>query len=304
MNFLEVAGSRTIFDSLDITESTKQDYLARLPYFLGFANRDGITRDLLLNYKKHLRSRTDLGVASKNKYLAVARLTVKELYRQGYISIDLSLNVKSFQQNQKHKVDGLNDVEMSQLLEYLETLPNDFKSIRLKALVSLLLYQGLRQIEICRLDVTDIDLASRRIYVRGKGRDDREPIYLHPQTVKALTSYLKASRVKDGALFTSLWGQSKGKRLSTRGLRQIIQQTLQSIGIYRTVHGFRHTFTTKLIKAYDGNLTTVARFTRHRNMDTLIIYNDEITHLSNLDNYHKAFNIVNQSINTLRTNDL
>lgn len=289
MNFLEVAGSRTIFDSLDITESTKQDYLARLPYFLGFANRDGITRDLLLNYKKHLRSRADLGVASKNKYLAVARLTMKELYRQGYISIDLSLNVKSFQQSQKHKLDGLNDAEMSQLLKYLETLPNDFKSIRLKALVSLLLYQGLRQIEICRLDVVDVDLASRRIYVRGKGRDDREPIYLHPKTVKALTSYIKASKVKDGALFTSLWGQSKGKRLSTRGLRQIVQQALQSIGIHRTVHGFRHTFTTKLIKAYDGNLTTVARFTRHRNMDTLIVYNDEITHASNLDRYHRAF---------------
>lgn len=290
MNFLEVAGSRTIFDSLDITESTKQDYLARLPYFLGFANRDGITRDLLLNYKKHLRSRADLGVASKNKYLAVARLTMKELYRLGYISIDLSLNVKSFQQSQKHKVDGLNDTEMNQLLEHLEMLPNDFKSIRLKALVSLLLYQGLRQIEICRLDVTNIDLAGKRIYVRGKGRDDLEPIYLHPQTVKALTAYLKASKVKDGALFTSLWGQSKGKRLSTRGLRQIIQQTLQSIGIQRTVHGFRHTFTTKLIKAYSGDLLTVARFTRHRNMDMLIVYNDEINHADNLKNYENAFN--------------
>lgn len=75
--------------------------------------------------------------------------------------------------------------------------------------MSLLLYQGLRQIEICCLDVIDVDLASRRIYVRGKGRDDCEPMYLHPQTVKSLTAYIKASKVKDGALFTSLWGQSK-----------------------------------------------------------------------------------------------
>lgn len=289
MNFLEVASSRTIFDSLDITENTKQDYLARLPYFLGFASRDGISRDLLLNYKKHLRSRADLSVASKNKYLAVARLTMKELYRLGYISIDLSLNVKSFQQSQKHKVDGLNDVEVSQLREHLETLPNDFKSIRLRALVSLLLYQGLRQVEICRLDVADVDLANRRLYVLGKGCDDREPIYLHSQTVKALTAYTKASRVKDGSLFTSLWGQSRGKRLSTRGLRHVIQQTLKSIGVNHTVHGFRHTFTTKLIKAYDGNLTTVARFTRHRNMDTLIIYNDEVDHFNNLKNYENTF---------------
>lgn len=274
MNFLEAAGSRTIFDSLDISPVTKQDYLARLPYFLGFANRDGITRDLLLNYKKYLRSRADLGVASKNKYLAVARLALKELHRQGYISLDLSLNVKSFRQSQKHKVEGLNDNEVNRLHQHLIEQPDSYKAARLKAVIALLLYQGLRQIEICRLDIGDINLASKRLYVLGKGSDDREPIYLHPNTIIALTSYLKASKVKDGPLFTSLWGQTKGKRLSTRGLRQIVQQALKNVGIERTVHGFRHTFTTKLIKAYNGNLMTVAQFTRHRNMDMLIVYNE------------------------------
>lgn len=289
MNFLEVAGSRTIFDSLDISPDTKQDYLSRLPYFLGFANRDGITRDLLLNYKKHLRSRVDLGVASKNKYLAVARLTLRELYRQGHISIDLSLNIKSFQQSQKHKVDGLGDDEVVRLQQYLSKQPDNFNTIRVRAVIALLLYQGLRQIEICRLNINDIDIAARRLYVLGKGADDREPIYLHPETVAALTAYLKCSKVKDGALFTSLLGQSKGKRLSTRGLRYIVQRELKHIGIERTVHGFRHTFTTKLIKAYDGNLMTVSRFTRHKNMDMLIIYNDELNHSTNLDRFHQAF---------------
>ena len=99
MNFLAVASSRTIFDSLDVTEDTKQDYLARLPQFLGFASRNGITRDLLLDYKKHLRSRTDLSVSTKNKQLAVARITLRELYRQGVISADLSQGVKSFEQS-------------------------------------------------------------------------------------------------------------------------------------------------------------------------------------------------------------
>lgn len=44
MSFLSVASSRTIFDSLDITEDTKQDYLSRLPVFLGFVHRNSITR--------------------------------------------------------------------------------------------------------------------------------------------------------------------------------------------------------------------------------------------------------------------
>lgn len=289
MNFLEVASSRTIFDTLDITENTKQDYLARLPYFLGFANRDGITRDLLLNYKKHLRGRTDLSVASKNKYLAVARLTLKELYRQGYISVDLSVNVKSFQQNQKHKVNGLNDSEVESLRQYLLDQPDNFKTSRLRAIIALLLYQGLRQIEIRRLNVSDIDLSSGRLYVLGKGQDDREPIYLHPDTINALKAYLKAYKVKDGPLFTSLWGQTKGKRITTRGLRYVVQELLADIGIERSTHGFRHTFTTKLIKAYSGDLVTVASFTRHKNMDMLIVYNDEINLSNNLSQFHTAF---------------
>lgn len=289
MNFLEVASSRTIFDSMDISPNTKQDYLSRLPYFLGFANRDGITRSLLLNYKNYLRSRTDLGISSKNKYLAVARLTLKELYRQGVISVDLSLNVKSFQQGQKHRVNGLNDEEVGRLHEYINKLPEGFVTVRLKALVALLLNQGLRQIEICRLNINDVDIVGKRIYVLGKGRDDREPIHLHPSTAKALQAYIKASRVKDGALFTSLQGQTKGRRLSVRGLRFIVKNLLNEIDLHRTVHGFRHTFTTKLIKVYKGDLTTVARFTRHRNLETLVVYNDEINHTAKLSQYYDAF---------------
>lgn len=289
MNFLEVASSKTIFDSLDISPNTKQDYLSRLPYFIGFAQRDGITRNLLLNYKKYLRNRTDLGVASKNKYLAVARLTLKELYRQGFISVDLSLNVKSFQQSQKHRVDGLNDEEVKRLHEYVNKLPDSFITIRIRALVALLLNQGLRQIEICRLDIEDVDIVGKRLFVLGKGRDDREPIHLHPNTTKALQVYIKASKVKGGALFTSLWGQTKGNRLSVRGLRFIIKNLLSEVDIHRSVHGFRHTFTTKLIKAYQGDLTTVARFTRHKNLETLVVYNDEVNMSENLSQFYTVF---------------
>lgn len=98
----------------------------------------------------------------------------------------------------------------------------------------------------------EVNDGTRRIHVVkadwfGKGRDDKEPIFLHPQTVKALREYLRRSKVKHGALFTSLWGQAKGKRLTTRGLRQIVSDVLYEIGIEKTVHGFRHYFTTTLV---------------------------------------------------------
>jgi site-specific recombinase XerD len=289
MTYLAVISTPTIFDSLDIAESTRLDYLARLPQFVGWLKHNGIDHDVLLNYKKYLRSRSDLGIASKNKYLAVARIALKELHRRGKIPVDLSLNVRSFQSGNKHKVEGLTEQEVERLCEYLRELPDTFKTIRIRAIVALLLYQGLRTVEICRLDVADVGIATGRLQVLGKSRDDKEYIFLHPQTVKALKTYQKASHVKDGALFTSLWGQTKGKRLTTRGLRLIVKDALASADIDRTVHGFRHFFVTTLVKSYQSDLLRVAHYSRHRSIEMLRVYNDQVAEIKDLPSYYKAF---------------
>jgi site-specific recombinase XerD len=289
MTYLAAISTPTIFDSLDISENTRKDYLARLPQFVGWLKTNGIDHDTLLRYKQHLRSRTDLGVASKNKQLAVARIAVKELYRRGQISVDLSLNVKSFRQSQKHRVEGLNEQEVEKLCQHLRELPDTFKTVRLRAIVALLLYQGLRQIEICRLDVEDVSLSTSRLNVLGKGMDDKTYICLHPQTVTALRTYLKASKIKDGALFNSLWGQSRGRRLSTRGLRGIVKDLFAEVGIDKTVHGCRHYFTTTLVKAYQSDLLRVAHYTRHRSIEMLQIYNDDLLDAADLKRYYLTF---------------
>lgn len=289
MNFLEVAGSRTIFDSLDITEDTKQDYLSRLPQFLGFVHRNGITRDLLLDYKKHLRSRADLSVSTKNKQLAVARITLRELFRQGVISVDLSQGVKSFEQVNRHKVTGLTNDEVVTLCDYLRNADDNFSVMRLRAIISLLLFQGLRTVEVCRLDIADIDIVNSTLLVLGKGRDDKEFIHLHPETTKALSAYLKASQVKDGHLFYSLLGKRRYERLTTRGLRLIVTNLFEQLGIDRTVHGLRHYFTTRLIDEYKSDLTTVAKYTRHRSLEMLNVYNDSIITKRDLPKYYATF---------------
>lgn len=290
-NFMSVIGTPTLFDDMDISESTKQDYLARLPQFAGFLHRNGINRNSLLEYKKYLRGRTDLGTAAKNKYLAVARIALKELYRRGAISIDLSLGVKSFEQSLQHKVEGLTEQEAEKICQHLREQPESFKIIRLRALVALLLYQGLRQIEIVRLDIGDVDLATGRLQVLGKGRDSKQYIYLHPESIKALRTYLRSSQVRDEAqpLFVSLWGKTKGSRLTTRGLRHIVKELLDQLGIEKTIHGFRHTFVTTLVKSYKSDLLRVAKYTRHRSTDMLMIYDDAVTDKQDLEKYYASF---------------
>jgi len=285
--------TKSIFDNLDISDQTRIDYQYRINKFVEFANECGLNRNSFLDFKKWLSSRNDYSASTKNKYLATARIFLKELNRLGYLPVDITQNIKSFNQDKKHKKDGLNDREIIMLIESLKKIPPTSKSTRLKAIVSLLTLQGLRQIEISRLDVKDLDLVSKVVFVQGKGRDDKEIVNLHPETVKSLIEYLRVNKIADGALFISGSNNSKNHRLTTRSIRAIVQKNLKSLEIDRTVHGFRHYFTTKLIESYKGDLLEVARYTRHKNLEMLQVYNDRIRQKEDLPRFYQAFSNLN-----------
>ena len=278
-----------VFDLLDVSEATRQDYKYRIGLFLDFTNERGFNRNSFLEFKRSLAERTDLAVSTKNKYLATAKIFLKEANRQGALPADITQNIKTFSQNKKHKRDGLNDEEIATLQIKIQGLPETPQNARLKAVLSLLVFQGLRQVEITRLDVKDVDFISKTAFIQGKGQDDKEPINLHPETIKAIKSYLKSNKIADGALFTSQSNNSKNQRLTTRAIRDIVKETLNALGIKTTTHGFRHYFTTTLIKTYKGDLLEVAGYTRHKSLEMLQVYNDNINRKADLPRFYKAF---------------
>ena len=278
-----------VFDLLDVSEATRKDYKYRIGLFLDFTGEQGFNRNSFLEFKRSLAERTDLSVATKNKYLATAKIFLKEANRQGFLPADITQNIKTFSQSKKHKRDGLNDEEMSKLTTAIKELPETPANARLKAILSLLVFQGLRQVEIIRLDVKDIDFISKTAFIQGKGRDDKEPIYLHPETMKAIQAYLRSNKIADGALFTSQSNNNKNQRLTTRAIRDIVKKTLNDLGIEKTTHGFRHYFTTTLIKTYKGDLLEVAQYTRHKSLEMLQVYNDNINRKADLPRYYQAF---------------
>jgi len=278
-----------VFDLLDVSGATRQDYKYRIGLFLDFTQERGFNRNSFLEFKRYLAERTDLAVSTKNKYLATAKIFLKEANRQGALPADITQNIKTFSQNKKHKRDGLNDEEIRTLTNTLKELPETQQNARLKAILSLLVFQGLRQVEVIRLDVKDIDFISKTAFIQGKGQDDKEPINLHPEAIKALQSYLKGNKIADGALFTSQSNNNKNKRLTTRAVRDIVKEILNTLGIKKTTHGFRHYFTTTLIKTYKGDLLEVAQYTRHKSLEMLQVYNDNINRKADLPRYYKAF---------------
>ena len=277
------------FDLLDVSEATRTDYKYRISMFLDFTSTNGLQRDSFIHYKRFLKGRTDFSVSTKNKYLSTAKIFLKEANRQGLLAADITQNTHGFNQSSKHKVDGLNDQEIETLAASLAALPETPENSRLQAIITLLALQGLRQIELARLDVSDIDLIGKTALVLGKGRDDKERIALQPETVNALHTYLKSNKKADGALFTSNSYNGKNERLTTRSIRRIVQTALKAAGITKTTHGFRHYYATKLIKDYRGDLPTVARYTRHKSIETLQVYNDAIIEKADLPKYYGVF---------------
>ena len=278
-----------IFDLLDVREETRTDYKYRIGVFLDYVNQYDFNYNSFLEFKRYLADRTDIGISTKNKYLITAKVFLKELNRQGMIPADITQNIKVFAQSRKHKREGITDEEMTILTEHMRNLPCTPQNDRLKAILSLLSMQGLREIEVVRLDVKDIDVAGRVAFIHGKGKDDKEAVYLHPESITALKSYMKSNKIADRALFVSLSNNSVRKRLTTRGLRSIVSTKLNELGIEKAVHGFRHYFTTKLINVYKGDLLEVSRFTRHRGLEMLQVYNDNIKLKADLPRFFSAF---------------
>ena len=249
-----------IMDGLDISANSKKEYKARLEHFLQFVSETGMNRDILVQYKRRLENRIDLGVSSRNKYFNAAKQFLKECYRKGHIQFDVTTNVKQFKQTSGHKKFGHTSKEVSALLSNANTQ-------RDRAILSLMIYQGLRQCEIVRLEIKDLNFDKKTAMIQGKGRDDKEMIHLHSEVVTYLKEYIEFSHLKQGMLFN----------VTDRTIRNIHSRLANKLGIKATAHGLRHYFTTRLLQAYNGDVKKVKNWTRHKCLETIMIYNDEVT---------------------------
>lgn len=263
-----------VLENMDLSHGTKEDYLNRVKDFLVFTKRNIIDQDVMVKYKRQLEANTSLSVSSKNKYLTVAKIYLRELYRRGLIERDFTVGIKSFRQSKKHKKFGHSQEDVQKLLAQLER-----ESLRDKVIVYLMLYQGLRQCEVVRIEYEDIDFKNRTVKILGKGNHDKEVVYLHPKTKEVLKEYVDVYYIRSGRLFD----------LTERSIRNIHDKIADKLGIEATTHGLRHFFATKVLETFNGNVIEAAKYTRHKTLDMLQVYNDNIDHQKSLPEYEKAF---------------
>ena len=164
-------------------------------------------------------------------------------------------------------------------LEGLRAVLHGAVSLRDRALLQLLAENGLRRAEVTRLDVSDVDLAGKRVMLLGKGRgSQKEPITISAVTVAAIQEYLaeRGDPEPGDPLFVSeAHNGTRGHRLTGEAVRLIVEGIGKRAGIGGLApHKLRHAAITAVLDATKGDVRTAQRFSRHRDIRTLQQYDD------------------------------
>ena len=150
------------------------------------------------------------------------------------------------------------------------------KSQRDHALLEMLYASGMRVTELVSLDVSDVNLASGTVRVRGKKASSKERIIpVGDRALDALQTYLNRGRMQlvrdpeERALFLN----HRGQRLTRQGLWLIIKHYVDEVGISEDVtpHTLRHSFAAHKL-SQGKSLQDIQKLLGHANISTTQVY--------------------------------
>jgi len=236
--------------------------------FLGGADITSVDYLFLRKYLAALKEK-NLNARSAGRHLSALRSFFRFLSREGYIKLNPTSSLSSPKQ-EKHLPLFLTEEEVLKLID--SAFIQDERSLRDKAILETFYSTGIRISELVGLNMDDVDFIGGIAKVRGKGKKERiVPVGDH--ALKAIRHYLDKRKRKDNAIFLN----KSGSRLSTRGVRNIVDKYITKAGIRQGVsaHTLRHSFATHLLNR-GADLRSVQELLGHANLSTTQIY----THLT------------------------
>jgi integrase/recombinase XerC len=150
------------------------------------------------------------------------------------------------------------------------------KARRDTAILRLLFDLGLRREEVATLDLAHLELEPGGLWVLGKKRTERERLTLPAPTRAALSAWVAVRGDAAGPLFTNVDRAGKGERLTGRSVARIVNALGVAANLSRRVapHAVRHAAITHALDVTAGDVRRVAKFSRHRDLRTLAVYDD------------------------------
>lgn len=142
-----------------------------------------------------------------------------------------------------------------------------------RLILEMLYATGVRVGELVNIKIEDIDESSRTILILGKGNKERYVTY-GDYCSEILDLYLKEGYAKLNINNSPyLFLNSKGGRISDRGIRYILDQIIKKTSIKKNIspHMIRHSFATHLLNA-GADLLSVQKLLGHESIKATQIY--------------------------------
>ena len=238
-----------------------------------------VKRSHLIAWRKQLETRTLEASTVRRKLSAVASL-FDYLCECNAVPFNPADGVKRPNQGTNEgKSPALGDAEAKALLE--APAPDTLKGLRDRAILSILLFHGLRRAELCSLAVGD--LQSRRgvlhFRVHGKGGKIRF-LPVHPHSLQRISEYLEHAGHGDkpgSALFRPINNSSGSldEALTGHGVyKDVVRKYARVLGLDPSavcVHGLRATAATNALD-HEADIAKVQEWLGHASIATTRLY--------------------------------
>jgi integrase/recombinase XerC len=231
----------------------------------------GLAIELVLKYKADLQEE-GLAPATINVRLSAIKSLVNHANKLGRCEFDLK-HVKGVKSQAYRDTTGVSPEVYGAAIRSIDR--GTVKGKRDYVIARLLWDNALRRVEIERLTMGDFD--KPKLWIRGKGRSEKELIDLSVKSIEAIEDWLTVrggDTVSGDPLFIALDNRSYGRPISGRSIdRNVVKRLGVEVKVL-SPHKVRHSTITAALEQTNGDVRKVQKFSRHRKLDTLMIYDD------------------------------
>ena len=231
--------------------------------------------ELVSQYHGSLIAR-NLAPATINQKLAAIKSLVNYASQAGKCHYALT-NIKSEILVSYRDTTGISVEEFKKMLGAVDI--NTLKGIRDRAILLLMWGNALRRSEVVNCDVKDFSSATGQLMITGKGKIGQpEIISLGKSAIASINSWLanRGDYTLDDPLFFAVHKGYWGHRLNTHSIYKLVQKYATKAGIDKIMspHRIRHSSITEALNVTNGDVRKVQKLSRHSNLNTLMIYDD------------------------------